>query len=637
MNRRRLFMERGLPVVAAALVALLAYFSPVSATSSDPQLGLLVSQTMLHHRTLQMDVYQEAIGPILERAFVSLNGHVYYYFPLGTPLFAMPVVGAANLLGYDMANVAQEAAVQNFISAVLVGLSFYVIYRMCRCFLAAGPALFITVTTFLGSVLISTMATALWSIDFAVLFGALSLLVLSQRAIGAGRRSYPYLLGFFLFGAYLCRPSTFLFVGLVLGFLLLVDRNWFWRTAVTALVLLAGFLVFIRLGYGSWLPPYYNDFGRLAVERRPLYEAYFGNLISPSRGLLIYSPFFLLVLAGAAYYFQRLKQRPLFWLMLVWFFFHLLLVARATRWWGGASFGPRILAEMLPGLVLLAAMVGQVFLEGRSESRRRLAVISLYGVMALWAIFLNSYQALFNQYSTWWNGILTLNIDNEPDYLWRWDYPQFWADNEMVCRRDRAFIEEVMGSEHLTQKLVPYDLGRPLEIALDYPALISKHLAEERKAAVDAPRPNFGADVTTVFLPILAQDGALALLLSGWGVPQAGYRWSLCETVTLAFKLDEGVDTDRLYTLALQSGSSGEQRARIQLNGVDLGQVVFDGGPTPPISRSVMIPSGVLRPGMVNQIVVDLPDSTVPDVPGEERRLGLSFVSFSVQPGVEER
>jgi len=637
MSRKLLYIERMLPVVAAVLTALLAYFSPVAATGSDPQFGLLVAQTMLRHRTLEMDLYQEAIGPILERSFVTLNGHIYYYFPLGTPLFAMPAVGVANLLGYDMADAAQEAATQNFISAVLVGLSFYVIYRICRCFLPAGAALFITATTFLGSALISTMATALWSIDFAVLFVALSLLVLSKQATGERRPSHPYLLGFFLFGAYLCRPSTFLFVALVLGYLLLVDRKMFWRTAVSAFVLLAGFLIFIRLGYGSWLPPYYNDFGRLAVERRPLYEAYFGNLVSPSRGLLIYSPIFLLALAGAVYYFQRLKRRPLYWLMLVWFFLHLLLVARATRWWGGASFGPRILAEMLPGLVLLMAMVGQVFLErgsrGRPGSSRRpqTAVIGLYGALALWAVFLNSYQGLFNQYSAWWHGVLTLNIDYEPDYLWRWDYPQFLADNEMLCKRDREYIGRVMMSEHVVGKLVPYELERPLEMATDYSFLISKYLAEERRTAVEEERrTDFGPDATRVYLPAVVRSGDLAILLSGWGVPQAGHRLSLCETVTLAFKLDEGVEPERQYTLSLRSGSLGEQRVNVWLNGVDLGQVVFRGELAIPGVQLVMIPPGVLRPGAVNEVVLDLPDSRVPDLPDEERPVGLSFVSFDI-------
>jgi hypothetical protein len=100
--------------------------------------------------------------------------------------------------------------------------------------------------------------------------------------------------------------------------------------------------------------------------------------------------------------------------------------------------------------------------------------------------------------------------------------------------------------------------------------------------------------------------------------------------VTLAFKLDEGVEPERQYTLSLRSGSLGEQRVNVWLNGVDLGQVVFRGELAIPGVQLVMIPPGVLRPGAVNEVVLDLPDSRVPDLPDEERPVGLSFVSFDI-------
>ena len=286
---------------------------------------------------------------------------------------------------------------------------------------------------------------------------------------------------------------------------------------------------------------------------------------------------------------------------------------------------------MLPGLVLLTAMVAQVFLERSSWRRPQWAVVGLYGMMALWAVFLNSYQGLFNQYAAWWHGILTLNIDYEPEYVWRWDYPQFLADNDMVCRRDREYIERLVMSEYLVGKLVPYKLEQPLLIAADYPFLISKYLAEERNAVVEEEPPsNLVADVASAYLPVVVRSGELELFLSGWGARQSGSRLSLCEMVTLAFKLHREVDVDRPYELSLRSGSFREQRVNVWLNGVALGQVVFQGELAVPVVQSVMIPPGVLQPGVVNELVLELPDSVIPDVPGENRRLGLSLVSFEI-------
>jgi hypothetical protein len=72
-----------LPVfLAAVFVAALAYFSPNANTNSDPRLGLLVSQAILQHHTVRMEVYEEAIAPIKDEAFVTYGGHTYYYFTL---------------------------------------------------------------------------------------------------------------------------------------------------------------------------------------------------------------------------------------------------------------------------------------------------------------------------------------------------------------------------------------------------------------------------------------------------------------------------------------------------------------------------------------------------------------------------
>ncbi len=626
-------------LIAAVLLAALAYFSPVTNTSSDPQFGLLVSQTMLRDRTVQLDQHREILAPILQRAFVELEGHTYYYFPLGTPIFSMPYVGLVNLLGFDMANQAQEAAAQNLLSAVLVGLSFLVIYKICTQYLSTWSALFLAVSTFLGSALISTMSTALWSIDFAVLFISLSLLILTKLERGGEerRQSYPYLLGFFLFGAYLARPSAFLFVALVLGYLLLVDRKYFWRTAVFAAILLAGFLLFIRLGYGSWLPPYYNDFGRLTVERRPLYEAFFGNLISPSRGLLIYSPFFFLTLAGAVYFFRYLKRKPLYWLILTWFLLQLLLVARTTRWWGGLSFGPRILTEMLPGLILLTAIVSQVFVKRVNGRQVSVGVFVLFCGLAAWAIFLNGYQGLFNNYTAWWHGVLTPNIDYEPEYLWSWQHAQFLADNEMLCNRDRNYINSIIENEEVVRRLYPYQLGQSLDVfprPKTDPLLLYKLVTiGEETAEQNAISENTNSGGVNIFVPTFFRQGEenLDLLLSGWAPVQSGYRWSMCETAGIAFRLDHDVDPNRSHELQLLSGSFGKQRVVVMLNGFELGELHFNGVASPPVLQSIMIPAGVLAPGEVNQIVLHLPDSVIPDLPSESRRVGLSLVSFTIE------
>jgi hypothetical protein len=257
-----------------------------------------------------------------------------------------------------------------------------------------------------------------------------------------------------------------------------------------------------------------------------------------------------------------------------------------------------------------------------------------YAVLALWAVFLNSYQGLFNHYTTWWHGALTPVIDYEPEYLWNWKYPQFLAGNESLCRRDREYIELALKHPQVVRSLSPYEPGRPLVIAANKPIVLYELLAWEGEAAVEEVGQSAPiSDGTSAYFPLMLWDEhQLEALISGWSVPQMGYRWSMCETATIAFKVDNEVGPGQPYELLFNSGSFGEQRVRVSLNGVDLGQVVFNGTAALAATQTISIPAGVLKPGVVNQIVLDLPDSIVPDVPNEQRRVGLSFVSFAIQP-----
>jgi hypothetical protein len=82
-----------------------------------------------------------------------------------------------------------------------------------------------------------------------------------------------------------------------------------------------------------------------------------GLLVSPSRGLLVYSPVLVFALAALVWVAVRGPLR-LEHFLAGGFVLGLLLVSRYSVWWGGHSFGPRYLADFLPLLAvfLLPAM-----------------------------------------------------------------------------------------------------------------------------------------------------------------------------------------------------------------------------------------------------------------------------------------
>jgi hypothetical protein len=162
-----------------------------------------------------------------------------------------------------------------------------------------------------------------------------------------------------------------------------------------------------------------------------------GHLVSPSRGWLIFSPFLALVLLGGLFLTRCLARRPFYWLCLGWLAFHLAAISRIGHWWGGHSFGPRLLADIVPAAFLLTVLVGQEVARIQSASLRRTILIA-YLTLGLVAIFINSYQGLYNTSTARWNDYP--NVDQYPEYVWDWRYPQFLASPSSLAARYQQHV-----------------------------------------------------------------------------------------------------------------------------------------------------------------------------------------------------
>jgi hypothetical protein len=624
------------PILLAAGVFLLALLSPVSSTNSDPRMGLLVSQNILETRSFRLDAYQQEIegelAGYIDGVLVGLNDHIFYYFPIGTPIFFAPLVWLVNQFGWDMSVRADEAQAQNLFSALVAAAVCLVIYATCRSYLESLPGFLITAVTVLGSSLVSTASTALWNMDLAALFVALCLWLIARFDSGRSPSLRPLLLGSFLFAAYLCRPSAAVFVAVVLGYLLLTDRSAWLKTAVVSAGLLALFLIFSRFEYGQWLPPYYNEAGRFQLERAPVWIALYGNLLSPSRGLLIFSPFLIPVGLGTAAHFGMLKKRPLFWLVPAWLALLLLLLARSTKWWGGYAYGPRLLLEIMPGLALLTVLVWQeVARSGGPKLRAGLA--GAYLILGLAGIWINTYQGLFNQYTAWWNGAIAPDVDRRADYLLNWEYPQFLATNDSLCRRNREYAAAVLADDLSGLAMSPYQPGDRLDylsrerVDIHDLELVARIVAESSALTPLQPDPA----ASPVRMPIIFLEGPgpapADVLFLGWSPPESGFRWSFCRYAQIAFLLPEHIDGQNGYLLEVMSGALDALPVRVEINGNNIGEMTFAGGIAPPTVQALRIPGDLLRPGRVNLIAFDIPAARSPGRQ-DPRVLGMSFVSL---------
>jgi hypothetical protein len=180
------------------------------------------------------------------------------------------------------------------------------------------------------------------------------------------------------------------------------------------------------------LPPYYRN-SDFALSFDLLLKLY-ANMLSPSRGLLIFSPLLIMTLIGAVYYARTLYKDPIFQLAAVWFFAHFLLISSWKVWWGGQSFGPRLFADILPALLIIQAIIWKIY-NTRSKSPQNKTVYAAACVLVLASVFINSYQGMFNPATATWN-------DGPAVKFMDWRYPEFLANPRQIAVREVEYNQQ---------------------------------------------------------------------------------------------------------------------------------------------------------------------------------------------------
>lgn len=641
--KQQLLGKIGLLAICGLLFTL-PYFSIVKYYNSDPELTLLVSQTILEQGTTRLDRYQDQVvlgRPLAtfinSRRIVERGGHLYNYFPTGPAVLSLPAVAIARAAGWDMGRTEGNYVLQGYLAALSVVIVFLIMYQTANLYLDDKTSLLISLTATLGSTIVSTMGTALWSINFATIFVALSLYLLAKGPDSWGRFT-PVSLGLLLFLAFFVRASTAVFIATVLLYLFVYQRRVVWPTAITSLALLILFLIWSKLEFGQWLPAYYST-QRLVVERVDIWIGVYGNLLSPSRGIFLFSPFLGLGILGSIVCWRQWRVRPLIPLILTWFVLLLLIIARSASWWGGASFGPRILTELIPGLTLLLVLVWHELASLFSRKQRQFW-LAIYAGLAALAILIHGFQGLYNSHTARWNQI----IDPIPDLpvlgwgdLFNWQYSQLLASPDWNCgiTRDRTLTL----LENLPV-LRDYEWGQEIRypdepFADSVSKAIQQMEAEQvRVFSEKIALPDAGDYIS--FFPLIlnmtASKGTNWAVLLGLQAPEniASLPETYCRALHIIFQLDESLEAaNKSYVLALTAGSYGEQPLVLEVNGSATGEQILDKPASEPGTVMFLIPGHLLNLQGLNEVMIQLPEAQFTGLRGSGYS-GLAFVQASL-------
>lgn len=457
-------------LLAVALVIAVTSFlveRPNRILEGDTRATLLVSQELIQRGTVRLDHHGAETLKGYGYVIQEKDGHFYYYFPLGASLLSVPFVAVANALGYDMLD--SESPMQRLLTALLLVATFLLVHSLARMFLPVPQAMPLATLCVFGTSIASTGMTTLWSHDFAVPLATLSLLLVFRTTL-EGKALAPAALATCLFLAYLCRPTMAVLAPTVLLYLFCYRKHAAVKAVAWLAAMLVGFSLWSRYQFGGWLPDYYLP---KRLDNPEFTTALWQNLFGPARGLFVYSPFLapVIVLAAVLWRSDRDYARALI-IGIGWPLLHLFAVSGFPHWWAGWSYGPRLMMDCLPGLFAL------LFLSvGKLGGGQRLAMLVLVALTGAFAIYVNTWQGLFNAYAARWNADPV--VDMYPEYVSDWRYPQFLHD----ANRHRERLEE---------------FNRMLTMSMDDPAA----------------------------------------RFAGWSPPQGGMRWAMKPHPSITFELD---------------------------------------------------------------------------------------------------
>jgi hypothetical protein len=232
-----------------------------------------------------------------------------------------------------------------------------------------------------------------------------------------GRRLRPVVLASLLSWMFFVRPAAVVPIVVVTAYILILRRELFLSYALTGLAWLALFVVYSYYHFGQLLPNYYRLGNELSA--RAFGVGLLGNLISPSRGVLVFVPFLLFVAYLLTRYWRYVSKR-LAILALAAILLHVVLVSSFPIWWGGFSFGPRLLTDAVPWFVLLT-IIG---LKAALRNLRGPEFVAGALLLAL-SIGINGRGAT-SEATAMWN-VRPASVDEHPERRWDWRDPQFLA------------------------------------------------------------------------------------------------------------------------------------------------------------------------------------------------------------------
>lgn len=553
----------------------------------DSNYSMMVSQALIEYGTIRLDKYKIEKKEPFSMSGIGQAGYpyqlesrderLYYFFPNGSSVLSVPFVAVLNHFGLSAVsadgsyNFAGEVMLEKVIAAFLMSVSACVFYLTSRVTLSRSLSVVIALVGAFATPVLSTASRAMWAHTWLLLLLSCVVLMLWQ-GIRQKKPPNPILLATVVAWMYFVRPTASISIIAASCIVFMYFRSVFVAYALTGVAWLIGFLIYSQYNFDSFLPSYY---AASRIGSATVLHALVGNVLSPGRGLFVYSPFVVSIFFALFVFRAFLKDRLIVFWAVIAIILHWLVVSSFPHWWGGHSYGPRFMTDVVPWLILLGIIATNAAVDsdaGGAQSRSFALNIKLHAVVAFVLVLIGCFMNVRGAYShdtALWN-VRPDNIDQNSVRVWDWRYPQFLAG--LIALREYR----------------------------DYPVFVSGERIYLNSSAAD---------------PFLGE---------GWSGVEPHFRWTEKNTAFFGFKASKGKPVAVALKLApFVTKGHERQRLKIEANGEFVAEFVLHDQPRSEVR--FLIPSSVLKD--VNIVELKNPDAISPKdmgISSDPRSLGFA-------------
>lgn len=434
-------------IVAVFAITFVVYaVSPVR-QNYDSYLAFPTAQSIVHDGNLSLNEFDTPLFDDHGSMAITDEGREVNAYPWVPSLALIPAVialdvghvvgigpGSSQVANGGHMDVIQQLGASTLVALVVV-LVFIISFQRLRVALSLRRRRAIAgVVAFgfaFGTAAWSTASRAMWQHGPSLFFLAIAVLciqqLLSESAVEGPRLKWTAVcLGAAVALSFTCRPTNAVTVIGFTAFIAFRRRKHLKRYLIGAFAVAVPWLMINTATYGSVLPHYYRA-GKVGFHDAFL-EAVATNLVSPARGLLLFSP---IVVVGILGVMKRNREdaKPglleLDYLLLALCLGYLLASSGPSEnWWGGHSFGPRFMSDTL--VFFAAAATPTVALLMR---QRRSAAAIAASLLLVWSVLVNAQGGVMRS-TLCWNG--EPDIDTHTSRLWDFGSSQMLSGVQAV-------------------------------------------------------------------------------------------------------------------------------------------------------------------------------------------------------------